>query len=73
MCDLNVSRRVFEFLCHNVKPTSSSVRSVNAQIVKVKMTEEGGDFDIYEVSADQTNSIQAAVMLLANVARTERG
>lgn len=41
----------------NVKPSSSSIRTVNAQIVKVKLTEEGGDFSVYEIKAGQANSI----------------
>ena len=58
---------------HNVKPSSDSVRTANAEIVKVKHTEEGGDFEIYEIKSGQANSIQAAVMLLSNVANTETG
>jgi hypothetical protein len=53
----NAARKVFEFLMHNVKPTSSSIRTINAQIVKEKMTEEGGVFDIYEIKAGQANSV----------------
>jgi hypothetical protein len=70
---LNVSRRVFEYLMHNVKPSSSSIRTANAEIVKVKHTEEGGLFDVYEIKSGEANSIQAAVMLLSNVANTESG
>lgn len=51
LVDLNVSRRVFEFLMHNVKPTSSSIRTVNAEIIKVKFTDEGSLFDVYEIKA----------------------
>lgn len=58
---------------HNVKPSSSSIRTVNASIVKTKYTEEGGDFSIYEIKAGQANSIQGAVMLLSNVSQTETG
>jgi hypothetical protein len=58
---------------HNVKPSSSSIRTVNAAIVKVKQTEEGGEFAIYEIKAGQANSIQSAVMLLSNVSQQEIG
>ena len=47
----NAARKTFEFLMHNVKPTTSSIRTINATIVKEKMTEEGGVFDIYEIKA----------------------
>ena len=57
LVDLNASRKVFEYLMANVKPSSSSIRTVNAQIVKVKLTEEGGDFSVYEIKAGQANSI----------------
>lgn len=73
LVELNVSRRVFEFLMHNVKPTSSSIRTVNAEIIKVKQTEEGGDFIVYEIKAGFANSIQGAVMLLSNVSLIESG
>jgi len=69
LLELNVARRVFEFLMHNVKPSSSSIRTVNASIVKIKQTEEGGEFAIYEIKAGQSNSIQGAVMLLSNVSQ----
>jgi hypothetical protein len=73
LVELNVGRRVFEYLMHNVKPSSSSIRTVNAAIVKVKQTEEGGEFAIYEIKAGQANSIQGAVMLLSNTSQTESG
>lgn len=49
LCELNVARRIFEFLMHNVKPSASSIRTENATIVKVQMTEEGGTTDVYEL------------------------
>jgi len=73
MCELNVARRIFEFLMHSVKPTSSSIRTENAQIVKVQFTEEGGTTDVYELKQGQGNSIQFAVMLLSNVSMAETG
>lgn len=30
LINLNVARRVFEYLMHNVKPTSGSIRTTNA-------------------------------------------
>ena len=36
LVEINVSRRVFEYLMHNVKPSSGSIRTTNAQIIKVK-------------------------------------
>lgn len=73
LIELNVAGRIFEFLRHNVTPSSGSIQTTNAQIIKVKHTEEGGDFDVYEIRAGQANSIQAAVMVLSNVAITESG
>jgi len=49
LCDINVGRRIFSFLTQNVKPTSDSVRTNNAQLVKTKLTEEGGETDFYEI------------------------
>lgn len=54
---LNVARRVFEYFMQTVTPSSSSIRTANAEIVKVKHTEEGGTFDIYEIKSGQANSI----------------
>jgi len=73
LIELNVSRRVFEYLMHSVKPSSSSIRTANAEIVRIKQTEEGGEFEIYEIKEGQANSIQASVMLLSNIAITESG
>jgi hypothetical protein len=48
----NAARKTFEFLMHNVKPTSSSIRTANATIAKEKIVDEvGGVFDIYEIKA----------------------
>lgn len=71
--ELNAARKVFEFLMHNVKPSSSSVRAMNAQIVKEKMTEDGAVHDIYEIAAGQANSIQASVMFLSNISMNPLG
>lgn len=73
LCTLNVGRRVFEFLMHNVKPSQTSVRTQNAEIVKVQMTEEGGTTDFYEIQPEKANSIQCAIMLLSNVSMLESG
>lgn len=57
LVNLNVSRRVFEYLMSTVTPSSNSIRTANAAIVKTKYTEEGGDFDVYEIKSGQANSI----------------
>jgi len=57
MCELNVARRIFEFLMTSVKPSSTSIRTENAKIVKVQLTEEGGPKDVYELKQGQGNSI----------------
>lgn len=72
-CDLNVARRIFEYLMASVKPDQSSVRTDNAELKKVQLTEEGGQSDMYEIKPGQGNSIQFAVMLLCNISVTEKG
>lgn len=71
--ELNAARRVFEFLMHNVKPSSSSIRTENATYTKEKMASGSGTIEVYEIMAGRTNSVQAAVMFLTNLSQTEEG
>ena len=70
--DLNVGRRVFDFLMKNVKQDMSEVGSA-APVVEDQKTEEGGTTKVYEVDGSFASPIQCALMLLTNLTILESG
>ena len=71
--ELNVARRLFDWLMKNVKQDVSANTGSSAQIIEDQKTEEGGTTKVYEVNANFAGPIQCALMFLTNLTILESG